>query len=103
MKLFISLLFILLTAYGCGPTYVQQPPTINLLNNTDEFIAEVVAKDCATEKEKVIAQNIRPHTHVAIRYPTNCSDIAAYNRQKEIIGRQINISTPPPLDWKINN
>lgn len=103
MKLITSLLFILLTTYGCGPTYIDQPPTINLLNNSDEFIAQVVAKDCATEKEKVIAQNIRPLSHVAIQYPTSCSDIAAYNREEEIIGRQNNISTPPPLWWKINN
>ena len=102
MKFITSLLLFLLTSYGCT-TYVQQPPTINLLNNSDEFIDQVIAKDCVTEKEKVIAQNIRPLTHVAIQYPTSCSDIAAYNREKEIIGRQNNISTPPPLDWRINN
>jgi hypothetical protein len=93
---------------GCAaapaPAPYIKPPQVTVSNFTGDTIAKVVARPCETRdpaQGRVLATDLKHNRSIALTIATNCSDLEAFNREDRLVGRQLRVSLPPDLDWRI--
>ncbi|MDX1812598.1 MAG: hypothetical protein R3240_11655 [Gammaproteobacteria bacterium] len=86
-------------------------PQITIANYTPLTIYKVFVTECK-DREKfkntpysgtLLVENIHTNEFIVKEYRAQCVDITAYDKDGFVVGRQVNVSIPPNLVWKIRN
>lgn len=102
-----AVFLVVATLAGCvapAPTPYIKPPQVNISNHTGDTIARVVARPCGSQdpaENRLLVVDLKSSRSVSVEITSDCTDLEAFNREGRLVGRQLGVSLPPDLDWRI--